>query len=98
MIHRQIQQYIAEDNMEDSLLCHICGNMISHMDSLKRHLGSHNDIKFYCPNCKYNSPRKDALKRHSKTHNRQLLSHLDQRFEMKTIEKTRDQSLPGRSN
>ena len=51
--------------------------MFSHMDTLKRHLGSHSDIKFDCPNCKYSSPRKDALKRHSKTHNRQpLLSNL----------------------
>ena len=82
---------MAEDNMED-LLCHICGNMFSHMDTLKRHLGNHNNIKFDCPNCKYSSPRKDALKRHSKRHNRQLLlSNLAQSRpeKMNANEKTR---------
>ena len=62
------QWYKVETNMED-VLCHICGDMFSHMDTLKRHLGSHSDSKFNCPNCQYSSPRKDALKWHSKKHN-----------------------------
>ena len=50
----------------DKLLCHICGNMFSYKETLKRHLGSHQNNTFNCRNCKYTSPRKDALKRHSK--------------------------------
>ena len=75
----------------ENLLCHICRNMFNHMDTLKRNLGSHSNIRFDCPNCKDSSPRKDALKRHSKTHNRQpLLSNLNQRRpeKMKANEKT----------
>ena len=68
--------------MED-LLCHICGKMFSHMDTLKRHLGSHSDSKFNCLNFKYSSPRKDALKRHSKTHKTQPL-----------LSNSKDQSRP----
>ena len=73
--------------MED-LLCNICGKMFNYMDNLKRHLVSHGN-KYDCPNCKYNSPRKDALQRHSKTHNRQFLSNLNQMRPEKTNEKTR---------
>ena len=65
----------------DKLLCHICSNMFSYTETLRRHLGSHNNSNFHCLNCKYSSPRKDASKRHSKKHNkinkttcRQLLS------------------------
>ena len=61
--------------------------MFNYMENLKRHLGNHG-YKHDCPDCKYSSPRKDALKRHSKTHNRQLLSNLNQRPE-ESNEKTR---------
>ena len=43
---------------------------VSYMETLKRHLGSHQNNTLNCPNCKYASPRKDALKRHSKKHRR----------------------------
>ena len=72
--------------MED-LLCHICGKMFNYMENLKRHLVSHRN-KYDCPDCKYSSPRKDTLKRHFKTHNRQILSNLNQRPEASN-EKTR---------
>ena len=62
----------------DKLLCHICGNMFSYTETLRRHLGRHKNSNFHCPNCEYSSPRKDALKRHFKKHNkttcRQLMS------------------------
>ena len=62
----------------DKFLCHLCGNMFSYTETLRRHLGSHDNSNIHCSNCKYSSPRKDALKRHSKKHNkttcRQLLS------------------------
>ena len=46
------------------------------MDSLKRHLKSHNNNnKYHCLECNYNSPRKDTLKRHTKIHQRQLSNH-----------------------
>ena len=44
------------------------------MESLKRHLKSHNN-KYYCLECNYNSPRKDTLKRHTKTHQGQLSNY-----------------------
>ena len=47
------------------------------MESLKRHLKSHNNNKHYCLECNYNSLRKDTLKRHTKTHQRQLLSNFE---------------------
>ena len=45
------------------------------MESLKRHLKSHN--KYNYPECKYSSPRKDTINRHTKTHQRQLLSSFE---------------------
>ena len=66
----------------DKLLCHICGNMFSYTETLRRHLGSHENINFHCSNCEYISPIKDALKRHLKKHNktacRQLVSNQTQ--------------------
>ena len=62
----------------DKLLCHICRNMFSYTETLRRHLGSHENSNFYCSNRDYSSPRKDSLKRHLKKHNkttcRQLMS------------------------
>ena len=81
-----------KQNMED-LLCHICGNMFSHIDTLKSHLGSHSDSNLNCPNCKYSSPRKDALKRHSKKHNqttcRQNLLSISKEQSTRTEKETR---------
>ena len=48
----------------------------NNMESLKRHLKSHNN-KYNCPECKYSSPRRDTLNRHTKTHQRQLLSSFE---------------------
>ena len=42
--------------------------MFSYIETLNRHLGSHQNNTFNCPNCKYTSPRRDALKRHAKKH------------------------------
>ena len=61
----------------DNLLCERCGHMYNNMESLKRHLKSHNNNKHYYLECNYNSPRKDTLKRHTKTHQRQLLSNFE---------------------
>ena len=54
----------------DKLLCNICGNMFSYIETLNRHLGSLQNNIFNCPNCKYTSPRKYVLKRHAKKHTR----------------------------
>ena len=54
----------------DKLLWHMCGNMFSYIETLKRHLGSHQNNTFNYPYCKYTLPRKDALKRHSKNNMR----------------------------
>ena len=58
----------------DNLLCERCGHMYNKMDSLKRHLKSHNN-KYHCLECNYNSLRKDTLKTHTKTHQRQLSNY-----------------------
>ena len=44
--------------------------MFSYMETLKRHLGSHQNNTYNCFNCKYTSPWKDAIKRHFKKHRR----------------------------
>ena len=49
--------------------------MYNNMESLKRHLKSHNNNKYHSLECSYNSPRKDTLKMHTKTHQGQLSNY-----------------------
>ena len=41
--------------------------MLGSMDTLKRHLKSHEDT-YKCPMCIYNSPRMDVIRRHLAKH------------------------------
>ena len=64
-----MENILITQKEENMYLCHICGETLGSMDTLKRHLKCH-DKTYNCPICKYTSPRRDTVKRYSLKHKR----------------------------